>query len=44
MIEEKLLKFAELIRDGKATNQERLGFLEAIHSKLVEISALLKSE
>ncbi len=42
MIEEELLKLAQDIHDGRATEQEKLQFFKALNFELGEISEILK--
>ena len=41
MTEEQILRLAEIIRNGKATNEEKLAFVQAINANFKGMSRLL---
>ena len=43
MTKEELMKLAEAVRDGKATEQEKLQFLKTLNSELSEVSEAIKA-
>ena len=42
MVNENILKLAEKVRDGKATEQEKLQLLQALNFEMGEASKILK--
>lgn len=42
MNEKDIMKLAQLVRDGKATEQEKLQLLQALNIELKEVSTILE--